>query len=61
MPNKPIDVLYVNDFKSFIMNKDDIRAKHIVFSNDILEWELNKLTDKNFHSLRTGAYIIDVK
>lgn len=61
MPNKPIDVLYVNDFQSFIMNKDDIRAKHIVFSNDILEWELNKLTDKNFHSLRVGAYIIDVK
>lgn len=61
IPNQPIDVLYVEDFQLFMDQKRNIRANKIVFSADIREWELSKLSDDNFHSLRNGAYIFDLK
>jgi len=60
IPDVELDVLFVDDFWSYYDQRKLVKAKHIVFSDNVYLWQLSKLAVNDYHWIKQGAFVLPV-
>jgi len=60
IPISGVDVLLVEDFWTFFNHRELFDYNHLVFSESVAKWQLEKLGEMNYHSLSNGAFVLDL-